>query len=54
LPPEFDNSSGMGLRVMNHCAGIIGTTVSVESLPGRGTTVTCAVPNKLEKPATKN
>ncbi len=53
LPAEFDKSSGLGLRVMNHRAGILGATVSVESMPGRGTAVTCAVPNKLEKPATK-
>jgi two-component system sensor kinase FixL len=38
---ERVNGKGMGLQIMKYRAGMIGATLSVESAPGRGTTVTC-------------
>ncbi len=46
IPPGPIKSKGMGLRVMEYRAGIIGARVSVERLPTGGTQVTCVMPNK--------
>lgn len=35
---------GIGLRIMGHRANLLGGTLSVESQPGQGTTLTCIVP----------
>jgi len=45
--------SGMGLRVMNYRAGMIGATVQIEAAAEGGTLVKCAVQNKRPEPATK-
>ena len=44
---------GMGLRVMNYRAAIIGATVKVESAPNDGTLVTCTMANKPPAAAVK-
>ena len=45
--------NGMGLRVMNYRAGMIGATVQLDSNPDGGTIVKCTVQNKRPEPATK-
>jgi len=37
----MDRSEGMGIRIMQYRAGIVGATLDLESQPNRGTTVTC-------------
>jgi signal transduction histidine kinase len=39
-------SSGMGLHVMRHRASVIGAELTLESAPGKGTTVICRWPEK--------
>jgi PAS domain S-box-containing protein len=49
--------SGMGLRVMNYRAAMIGATVTVEPGPDCGTLVRCVMPNRppdAQKKATRN
>jgi signal transduction histidine kinase len=46
-------SQGMGLRVMNYRAGMIGATVLVETNPDGGTLVKCTVPNNRPAPPVK-
>jgi signal transduction histidine kinase len=38
------SDAGMGLRIMNYRARIIGGTLDVSSTPGEGTAVTCTLP----------
>jgi PAS domain S-box-containing protein len=42
-PGEHDGP-GMGMRIMNYRARIIGGTLEVHSQPGHGTTITCTLP----------
>ena len=44
LPPDHPTSEGMGLRVMQYRARMIGATVDVRSAPGSGTLMRCALP----------
>jgi PAS domain S-box-containing protein len=44
--PRKVRSKGMGLRVMQYRAGVVGGTLQVQSNPGPGTTVSCIVPTK--------
>jgi PAS domain S-box-containing protein len=46
LPKNKPKSGGMGLRVMNYRANMIGATISVEPGQNCGTVVHCAMPNK--------
>ena len=46
LPKSGPRASGMGLRVMNYRAAMIGATVSVEPAPEGGTLVRCVMPNR--------
>lgn len=46
FPKGGPKSSGMGLRVMNYRAGIIGATVSWENGPGCGTIMKCVMANR--------
>jgi PAS domain S-box-containing protein len=46
LPKNMAKSNGMGLRVMNYRAGMIGATVSVSPGPELGTLVRCVMPNR--------
>ena len=44
LPPNFTGGSGgMGLRVMQYRAGLIGGTLHVGPRPGGGVSITCAI-----------
>jgi len=36
----------MGLRIMNYLAGMIGGTLRVERVAGKGTLVSCRLPTK--------
>jgi len=45
LAENFSKQSGLGLRLMRHRADLLGATFGIESLPERGTRVTCTVPN---------
>ncbi len=44
-------ASGMGIRIMQYRARVIGTTLSLESRPGGGTHVVCLFPPVLHEPA---
>jgi PAS domain S-box-containing protein len=50
LPTNGQKPRGMGLRVMNYRAAMIGATVHVENAPGGGTIVRCAVQNNRPIP----
>ncbi len=39
-----DKPHGIGLRIMDHRVSLLGGTLAIESAPGQGTAVTCAVP----------
>ncbi|GEM_PF-1858441 len=43
---------GMGIRIMHHRAGLLGGSLSIHTVPDRGTTVLCStpLPEKLSKP----
>jgi signal transduction histidine kinase len=41
IPKTGNKSNGIGLRVMNYRAGMIGATLNIESQPTGGTSVTC-------------
>lgn len=45
IQPNGQKSTGMGLRVMNYRAGMIGATVSIDPAPEGGTIVKCTVQN---------
>jgi len=47
LPPSLHKSRGMGLRVMEYRAGVIGGTLEFHRNPTGGTTVTCSVSNEF-------
>jgi len=44
MPPGRDPPKGMGLRIMQYRAGVIGATIDVSSAPGEGTTIRCRLP----------
>lgn len=44
LPPDDEPRGGLGLNIMRHRAEHLGTSLDVDSTPGRGTRITCAVP----------
>jgi signal transduction histidine kinase len=41
IPENYETSEGLGLRIMQHRARIIGASLSVSSKPGQGTRVLC-------------
>ena len=45
LPENQVASEGLGLRIMQHRARIIGATLAVSSAPGEGTRVVCRLPH---------
>ena len=49
LPKSGPKATGMGLRVMNYRASMIGATVSIGSAPTCGTLVRCVVSNRPPK-----
>jgi PAS domain S-box-containing protein len=44
LPDGLEQSDGLGLRIMQHRAGVIGGTLQIGPSQGGGTTVTCTLP----------
>lgn len=42
LPEHFDNSKGMGLRIMAYRARMIGATLDIHKAPGGGAVVVCS------------
>ena len=44
FPPDYKASDGLGLRIMQQRARIIGASLSVTSQPGAGTRVACRLP----------
>ncbi len=44
IPASLPSSAGMGLRIMQYRAGIIGGHLSIQREPSGGTSVTCTVP----------
>jgi two-component system, LuxR family, sensor kinase FixL len=42
--PAARKGHGMGLRIMNYRAGLIGATLTIGPVPGGGTSVTCTLP----------
>jgi signal transduction histidine kinase len=57
-PRHGGQPGGMGLRVMNYRAAMIGATVTIEPGPGCGTLVRCVMPNRppaaRRKPSSPN
>lgn len=47
FPENRKKEKGMGLRVMQHRARMIGATLEVDGQENRGTTITCTVGNKI-------
>jgi signal transduction histidine kinase len=45
LAENFEQNKGMGMRIMAYRADLIGATFNVGRQPGRGTRVTCTLPN---------
>ena len=49
LPPEARAKNGMGLRIMNYRAGMIGGTFDIQNLPAGGARAVCVLnPNRLD------
>jgi signal transduction histidine kinase len=46
FPKTGPKATGMGLRVMNYRAGMIGAAITVENLPGGGALLKCIMPNR--------
>jgi PAS domain S-box-containing protein len=46
IPDVLPNQSGMGLRIMNYRAGMIGGSLRVERAAGNGTLISCIFPTK--------
>jgi PAS domain S-box-containing protein len=46
IPDVLPNQSGMGLRIMNYRAGMIGGSLRVERVAGNGTLISCIFPTK--------
>jgi len=44
IPDDLEQTTGMGLRIMRHRAGVIGATLNVGPADGGGTLVTCSLP----------
>jgi PAS domain S-box-containing protein len=49
FPDLSGHSTGMGLRIMNYRANLIGATLEIKSAGSRGTLVTCRVPLEAKK-----
>jgi len=45
LPADYQKNKGMGLRIMAYRADLVGGAFSLGQQPGRGTYVTCTLPN---------
>ncbi len=54
FPPKIPKSKGMGLRIMQSRAGMIGGTLTIERNAGKGVSVICAAPNNPAHKAKKS
>lgn len=43
LPAEAPEEGGLGLRILHHRAGLLNARLTLESTPGKGTTVLCSL-----------
>ena len=50
FPAQIPKSKGMGLRIMQSRAGMIGGTLAIERNAGGGTSVTVTAPNRVARP----
>ena len=41
--PSLNGNAGLGLRAMKYRADLIGAAIKIDSVPGKGTTITCAL-----------
>ena len=48
---ELEAAQGMGLQIMRHRAEAIGASLSIQSSPSNGTSVTCSIPISSGNPA---
>ena len=46
FPDLKSGSTGMGLRIMNYRASLIGASLEIKGIGTRGTQVTCSVPTE--------
>lgn len=44
-PAQLNGKAGLGLRAMKHRADVIGAAIQIDSAPGQGTRITCALRN---------
>lgn len=51
MPKNLDKAQGMGLRIMNYRARIIGAQCAIEAVPNGGTVVTCRLQHRNHKTA---
>ena len=52
LPPTPERGAGMGLRIMEHRATLVGGSLSVVTVPGEGTRIICHLPrDSVARPA---
>jgi len=52
LPPTPERGAGMGLRIMEHRATLVGGSFSVVTVPGEGTRIICHLPrDSVARPA---
>jgi signal transduction histidine kinase len=54
IPRKLPKLKGMGLRIMNYRAEVIGGTLRVEPVPGGGTRVLCTVTEGLPPAEARN
>lgn len=50
LPPTPKPGAGIGLRIMEHRATLVGGSLSVVSVPGEGTRIICHLPRESANP----
>jgi signal transduction histidine kinase len=51
FPDLTAHATGLGLKIMNYRASLIGATLEVKGLGSKGTLVTCSVPANSKKPS---
>lgn len=49
FPDLHSHTTGMGLRIMNYRASLIGATLEITGLGSHGTRLTCTLPNEAKK-----
>ena len=50
LPADARTKKGMGLRIMDYRAGMIGATFDIQNLPSGGARVVCVLSPRLTDP----